>query len=337
MDETIFALLLQDGLTTGAIYLLLAVGLLLVFLVTRVIFIPQGDFVAYGALNLAAMLQGRVPGTVWVLDGCAVLAALLALRGKRPLHSAMWKILPAAAVTVAILLGVRLDAWPWLLGALSVVLTALLGPAVYRLAYRPVARASVLTLLIISMAVHYVLLGIGLIAFGPEASRTPPFSTASFTWGELEIPGHSVWVAGCCVALVAGLGWMFRATMLGRALRATASNPFGARLMGIEADGTAALAFLLAGGIGALAGLLIAPMTPIAYDAGFVIGLKGFIAAVIGGLASYPLAAAGALVVGVVESFASFWTSTFAGSIVFALLIPALVWLSLRRRSIEDS
>jgi branched-chain amino acid transport system permease protein len=337
MDDTIAALLLQDGLTTGAIYLLLAVGLLIVFLVTRVIFIPQGDFVTYGALSLAAMLQGRVPGTLWLLDGCAVLAALLALRQARRWRRVPWALLPSAAVTLAIVLAVRWGAWPWLMGVLSVALTALLGPAVYRLAFKPVAQASVLTLLIVAMAVHYVLLGIGLLAFGPEASRTPAFSDASFAWGSLEIPGHSLWVFGCCIALVAGLAWMFHRTMIGRALRASASNPFGARLMGIEAGGTASLAFLLAGAIGALAGLLIAPMTPIAYDSGFIIGLKGFIAAVIGGLASYPLAAAGALVVGVIESFASFWTSTYAGSIVFGLLIPALVWLSLRRRSIEDS
>lgn len=339
MDSDIAALLLQDGITTGAIYLLLAVGLLIVFLVTRVIFIPQGDFVAYGALSLAAMLQGRVPGTIWVLDACAVLSALTALtalRGPRKTRAILWALGPPAVLTIAILAAVRLGAGALPLGLLSVALTALLGPAVYRLAYRPVAQASVLTLLIVSMAVHYVLIGIGLVLFGPEASRTPPFSTAAFTWGPLDIQGHALWVLFCCAALVAGLGWMFRATMPGRALRATASNAFGARLMGIESNATASLAFLLAGGIGALAGLLIAPLTPIAYDSGFLIGLKGFIAAVIGGLASYPLAAAGALVVGIVESFASFWTSTFAGSIVFALLIPALAYLSLRRRSIED-
>jgi branched-chain amino acid transport system permease protein len=337
MDATIFTLLLQDGLTTGAIYLLLAIGLLMVFLVTRVIFIPQGDFVAYGALSLAAMLQGRVPGTVWVLDACAVLAAVLAMMQPRRVRGVAWALLPAVVVTIATLLAVRFEAWPWVMGVLAVAMTALLGPVVYRLAYRPVAQATVLTLLIVSMAVHYVLLGLGLVLFGPEASRTPAFSSATIEWGDIEIPGHSLWVAGCCVALVIGLGWMFRATMIGRALRASASNAFGARLMGIEANGTGAVAFLLAGGIGALAGLLIAPMTPVAYDSGFVIGLKGFIAAVIGGLASYPVAAIAALAVGVVESFASFWTSTFAGSIVFALLIPALVWLSLRRRSIEDS
>ena len=80
MDGSIFLLLLQDGLTSGAIYLLLAVGLLIVFSVTGVIFIPQGDFVSFAALGFAAMLQGQVPGTLWLLDGAAVVCALLALR-----------------------------------------------------------------------------------------------------------------------------------------------------------------------------------------------------------------------------------------------------------------
>ena len=334
MDGTIALLLLQDGLTTGAIYLLLAVGLLIVFLVTRVILIPQGDFVAYGALSLAAMLHGHVPGTLWLLDLCAVLSALVGFRTWRGLATSL---APAALITIASLLAVRLHAPAVVLGLLAVAMTALLGPAIWRLAFRPLARASVLTLLILAMAVHYILLGIGLLLFGPEASRTPEFSSATLSVGGLDIPGHSLWVAACCVALVAGLGWMFRATMPGRALRASASDPLGARLMGIETDGMAKIAFLLAGGIGALAGLLIAPMTPLAYDSGFAIGLKGFIAAVIGGLASYPVAAAGALVVGVVEAFASFWASGYSAAIVMALLVPALIWLSWRRRSVEEA
>jgi branched-chain amino acid transport system permease protein len=77
-------------------------------------------------------------------------------------------------------------------------------------------------------------------------------------------------------------------------------------------------------------------VTPLSYDAGFDIGLKGFVAAIMGGLVSYPLAAAGALLVGVLESLGSFWASAYRDVIVFTLLIPVLVWLSLRSRSVED-
>jgi branched-chain amino acid transport system permease protein len=335
VDSTIFVLLLQDGLTTGAIYLLLAIGLLIVFAVTRVIFIPQGDFVAYGALSMAAMLSGKIPGTLWLLDALALLGALYALRQRNP-RAALLALLPSALVTVAVIAAVRLGAWPWVMGVLSIAITALLGPPIYRLTFAPLAGASVLTLLIVAMALHYVLLGIGLILFGPEASTTPPFSQATLTISGIDVSGHSLWVAGSCVAMVVLLRWLFRFTTAGRAMRATASNRLGARLMGIDSSASAGKAFLLACAIGALGGLLIAPITPISYDSGFLMGLKGFIAAVIGGLASYPIAAAGALAVGIIESLSSFWASTYTNPIVFGLLIPVLAWLSLRRGTIED-
>jgi branched-chain amino acid transport system permease protein len=336
MDGTIFVLLLQDGLTTGAIYLLLAIGLLIVFAVTRVIFIPQGDFVAYGALSMAAMLAGKIPGTLWLLDALALATATLALSRKARFYGVTRTVLPPALITIAVILSVKLAAPAWLLGILAVAITALLGPPIYRLTFSTLGDASVLTLLIVAMALHYVLLGIGLIIFGPEASTTPPFSSATYTLRGIDVSGHSLWVAATCLALVVALRWLFRSTNAGRAMRATASNPFGARLMGIDAGASARRAFLLACAIGALGGLLIAPLTPISYDSGFLMGLKGFIAAVIGGLASYPIAAGGALAVGVIESLSSFWASAYTNPIVFGLLIPALAFLSLRRGTIED-
>ena len=79
----------------------------------------------------------------------------------------------------------------------------------------------------------------------------------------------------------------------------------------------------------AFCGVLIGPITTVYYDSGFLIGLKGFVAAVFAGLASYPLAAAGALGVGVVEAFGSFWASAFKEVIVFTLILPVLLWRSL--------
>ena len=94
--------------------------------------------------------------------------------------------------------------------------------------------------------------------------------------------------------------------MVGKALRATAINRVGARLMGIPTDLSGDVSFALAALIGAVSGLLIAPLTTVYYDTGFLIGLKGFVAAIVGGLASYPLALLGALLVGQLESFSSF-------------------------------
>ncbi len=95
-------------------------------------------------------------------------------------------------------------------------------------------------------------------------------------------------------------------------------------------------AFLLAAVIGTISGILIVPITTIYYDTGFLIGLKGFVAAIIGGLVSYPLTAAAAIVVGIVEAFSSFYASNFKEVIVFTLLLPVLVLRSLASPEVEE-
>jgi branched-chain amino acid transport system permease protein len=96
------------------------------------------------------------------------------------------------------------------------------------------------------------------------------------------------------------------------------------------------LSFTLAALIGAFSGVLISPITTIYYDSGFLIGLKGFVGAIIGGLASYPVAAVGAILVGLLESYSSFWASAFKEVIVFTLIIPVLLWRSLGTRHVEE-
>ena len=94
--------------------------------------------------------------------------------------------------------------------------------------------------------------------------------------------------------------------------------------------------FLLASFIGAVSGILIAPITTLYYDTGFLIGLKGFVGAILGGMGSYPLAAIGSVAIGLLESFSSFWASAFKEVIVFTMIIPVLVWLSLRSHHVEE-
>ena len=98
--------------------------------------------------------------------------------------------------------------------------------------------------------------------------------------------------------------------------------------MGISSESAGTQSFALAAFIGALSGLLIGPSTTLGYDSGFLIGLKGFVAAIYGGLASYPATAVGALLVGVIESFSSFWASAFKEVIVFTMILPVLLWRS---------
>ncbi len=218
--------------------------------------------------------------------------------------------------------------------ALAVVVP--LGPMVYRLAYQPLAEASVLVLLIVSVAVHVVMVGLGLLVFGAEGSRTPPFSDGRFDIGGMVIGAQTLWVIGCSLALIVLLVLLFERTLYGKALRATAVNRLGARLMGIPTTFAGKLSFFLCALIGAASGMLIAPITTIYYDTGFLIGLKGFVGAIIGGLASYPVAAAGALLVGLLESYSSFWASAYKEVIVFTLIIPVLLWRSLRTHHVEE-
>jgi branched-chain amino acid transport system permease protein len=220
--------------------------------------------------------------------------------------------------------------------ALSLAIVVPLGPLMYRLAYQPLAEATVLVLLIVSVAVHLALVGLGLLFFGAEGSRTTPFSEAQFNLGTLNVNGQSLWVLGASGVLIVALYAFFGRTLYGKALRATAINRIGARLMGISTIMAGKLSFTLAAFIGALSGILIAPITTVYYDTGFLIGLKGFVAAIIAGLVSYPLAAAGAILVGLLESFSSFWASAFKEVIVFTLIIPVLVWRSLTSHHVEE-
>ena len=343
MDFSIALILMQDGIVNGAIYALLGLALVLVFAVTRVIFIPQGEFVAYGALTLAMLVNGRTPGTalLLVLAGVAVLLMELVHAWRTRLWGGLPRTLLACVALPLLLLWLtsRLagaDAPLWVNVLMALALVVPLGPMLYRIAYQPLAEASVLVLLIVSVAVHFALTGIALVFFGVEGWRTPAFVDGSIDFGLGAWSGQSLFVVGTCLVLILALWLFFGRTLYGKALRATAVNRRGARLVGISTSMSGSLTFGLAALIGALSGMLIAPVTTIYYDTGFIIGLKGFVAAIIGGLSSYPAAAIGALLVGLIESFASFWASAYKEVIVFTLIIPVLLWRSLSSHHTGD-
>jgi branched-chain amino acid transport system permease protein len=336
MDFSIASILALDGITNGAIYGLVALALVLVFAVTRIVFIPQGEYVAFGALTMALFQDGRVPGTVWLLllmaVGVAALDTVQAQREQWPVarlgrQLARTLLLPVAASVMTMALA---PGKPPLLvqAALTLALVTPMGPLVYRLAYRSLADASVLVLLIVSVGVHFALTGLGLLFFGAEGYRNPPFWDARFNVGPLALSGQTLIIFIASLALIAALFTYFDRSLSGKALRATSVNRTGARLMGISTDGAGALSFTMAAFIGALSGLLIGPSTTVYYDSGFLIGLKGFVAAVFAGLTSFPLALAGALGVGLIESFGSFWASAFKEVIVFTAILPVLLWRS---------
>src|SRR4051812_10336485 len=335
--------LLQDGITNGAIYALLGLALVLVFAVTRVILIPQGEFVTYGALTYATLSAGNVPGTAKLAVAMGILAFALdvfmarkALRLRGMLRALGVDILvPLAILALTVSLAGRQT--PIAINiALSLLIVAAIGLFLYRIAFQPIAHTSVLVLLIASVGCHLALQGLGLVFFGAEGLRGPALSTASFTVGPLNYTGQSIAVYTVTIAFIVALWLFFGNTLMGKALRATAVNRLGARLVGIRTTLSGQIAFLLASVIGAISGILIVPITTLYYDTGFLIGLKGFIAAIIGGLVSYPLTAVAALIVGTVEAFSSFYASNYKEVIVFTLIVPVLVLRSLAAPAVEE-
>ena len=313
--------LVQDGITNGAIYALLGLALVLVFAVTRVILIPQGEFVTYGALTYASLASGQMPGTAKLAVAMGVAAFAFDLfAARRSLH---WPriarailvniVLPCAVLALTFFVVSRHP--PELVSvALSLVIVASIGLFLYRLAFQPLAHTSVLVLLIASVGCHLALQGLGLLFFGAEGQRGPTIADTALSAGPLRFTGQSIAVYGITVAFIVAL-WLF---------------------FGIRTSLSGQIAFLLASVIGALSGILIVPITTLYYDTGFLIGLKGFIAAIIGGLVSYPLTAIAALMVGIVESFSSFYASNFKEVIVFMLLVPVLLLRSLAAPAVEE-
>jgi branched-chain amino acid transport system permease protein len=343
LDSTIVLFLVQDAVINGAIYALVAIALVLVFAVTRVILVPQGEFVAFAGLTVAALEAGRVPPTLWLLVALGCLAAISSIAWHwREMDAARFvKVIASTIIVPLVLIAVTKFIAPMKLGlAANTILTLLLvvpmGPLIYRIAFEPLAEASVLVLLIASFGVHLSLVGLGLAFFGPEGVRTAALSDASYTAGALIITGQSIVVIAVTFVLLAALALFFGFTLTGKALRACASNRLGARLVGIPTSVAGQVAFGMAALIGAVSGILITPITAIYYDSGFLIGLKGFVAAIVGGLASYMITALAAFGVGLVESFSSFWWSTYKEVLVFTIILPVLVWRSLRSSHLED-
>ncbi|HWK59986.1 MAG TPA: branched-chain amino acid ABC transporter permease [Eoetvoesiella sp.] len=332
MDSNIAMILLADGLAGSAIYLIIGLGLALIFSVTRVIFVSFGSVAVFAALSLGAMEQGQLPAAIELVGFFVVVALLMELAGLW--RSRAWHRLPRVLFYWVVLPFVPCGLAAWATSqeseiikvAAAILVVIPLGPLIERVALRPVAKASVLALLIVALVLDFVLSGLGLLWFGPEGLRT-----------HASIPGTTALTSNLIVnnqtlltiAVAFGLALVFyiilQRTHTGKVLHATASNPVGARLVGIRPAFTATVAHIIAALLAGIVGVLISPVATIYYDSGLMLTLKAFVAVIIGGMSSYPLTALGALLVGVSESFASFWNSGLKDAIVFGLLIPILV------------
>lgn len=335
MNSQIAAILTLDGIATGAIYVLIALGFVLIFTVTRIVFVPFGDITAFTALTLAGLENKQLPGTVGMVAALAALAALMETVG-------LWRSGAAKNIPRALLFYLLLPLIPaaivWLTAGtllpplvrivLTIAVILPIAPLLNRIVFRPIADASVLLLLVVSVALHFALDGLGLLFFGPEGVRTESLVDYTAIIAGTPISGQTILIVVSAIFFSFLLYLFFTFTLYGKALHATAMNRTGARLMGIRPHQSGTIAFLLGSLLAAVSGVLIAPVNTIFYDSGFLIGLKSFVGAIIGGLVSFPVTAVGSTLVGILESFAAFFSSPFKEVIVFSILIPVLLWRS---------
>jgi branched-chain amino acid transport system permease protein len=211
--------------------------------------------------------------------------------------------------------------------AAVVVVVATIAALLERVAIHPIRRAPALVVLIVTIGASIAIRGTALILWGTDPAALPPFSPGP----PLRLLGatvvrQGVWVLGVAIVVFALLRVFFTHTYAGSAVRACAANPRGARLMGIRVDRMFLLAFALSGALGALAGAVVAPITYATYDMGLMLGLKGFVAATLGGLVSPPGAIAGGFLLGLIESWAAgLLSSGYKDAVAFIVLIAALL------------
>lgn len=343
MTSQIAAILTLDGIATGAIYVLIALGFVLIFAVTRIVFVPFGDITAFTALTLAALETNHLPGTVGMVAALAAIATLMELFAilrarmldRIPRAICFYFVLPLVpAIAVWVTAGILLPMPARIV--LTIALIVPIAPLLNRIVFQPIADGSVLLLLTVAVALHFALAGLGLLFFGPEGVRTQSLTDFSVVLAGIPVSGETILIVAAAAVFSLLLFLFFGFTLTGKALHATAVNRTGARLMGIRPDHAGSIAFLLGSVLAAISGILIAPVNTIFYDSGFLIGLKAFVGAIIGGLVSFPVTALGSLFVGILESFAAFQSSPFKEVIVFSILIPVLLWRSFTFTHVEE-
>jgi branched-chain amino acid transport system permease protein len=212
---------------------------------------------------------------------------------------------------------------------LAVVLAGLLGIALQRLAIAPAKNADVVTLIIITIGASIFIRGLAQLVWGKEYHVMPNFSSDE----PIEIFGavlnsQSLWVLGVGAVLVAALVYFFTRTLTGKAILATSMNKDAARLVGIRTQVVLMLAFMVSALLGSIAGIVVAPITFTSYDIGIILGLKGFVAAAIGGLGSGMGAVVGGLALGVVEAMAAgYLSSDYKDAVAFSMILVVLFFM----------
>ena len=211
----------------------------------------------------------------------------------------------------------------------AVGLGMLVGLLLEKLAVEPARAAPVATLIIITIGASILLRGLAALVWDKKIHPLPAFSgEAPLMIGGATLLPQTLWVLGTTLAAVAALWWFFNRTLSGKAMLAVSHNRLAATLVGISVRRVLLVSFGLSAALGALAGVLIAPISFTAWDVGVMLGLKGFAAAMLGGIGSGPGAIAGGLALGLIEALgAGYLSSAYKDVFAFVVLFAALVFL----------
>lgn len=284
----IFLQQIVNGLVLGSIYALVALGYTMVYGILGLINFAHGDIVMVGALTALTVAQ-----------------VLAAMGIPAPLALAL-------AVLAAVL-----------------VCTAL-GVSIERVAYRPLRQAPRLAPLITAIGVSILLQYSAALVWGKQYLTMPELvKPAEIVIGGVHLTDLQAFIFLLACAVMAGLLWFIKASRMGRAMRATEQNREVAGLMGVDVNRVIAFTFLLGSAIGAIAGVMVVLYYGIGhYFMGFMLGLKAFTAAVLGGIGNVAGAVLGGLLLGVIESLASGYIGDLTGGVlgsnyrdIFAFLV----------------
>lgn len=215
----------------------------------------------------------------------------------------------------------------WLAALIAIAITTLIGLFLERAAIRPARHASVVVLIIITVGASIFIKGVASIIWGPDERPVPAFSgEAPIQLLGATITPQSLWVIGATLVTAVAMWLIFEYTVVGKAMRACAINPHAAQLCGIDLSRMISWSFGLAAAIGAIAGIVLAPITMAQYNVGMMLGLKGFCAAILGGLGNALGGILGGLVLGVLEALgAGLISSQYKDAIAFIVLIAVLL------------
>jgi branched-chain amino acid transport system permease protein len=280
-----------------------------------------------GGSWLQFVAGGLTAGAIYAL---VALGFSIVYNASHAINFAQGEFVMVGGMCAVSLVGIGLPLWAAL--PLAIAGAALVGLLVQRLALEPAqagGRADVVTLIIITIGVGLFLRGLAQVLWDKGIHPLPAFTgSAPIAIGGASVLPQSLWVLGGTALAVLALGWCFGRTLYGKAMRAAAINPMAAQLMGISTRGVMRTSFALAAALGALAGVLTAPITFTSYDVGVMLGLKGFAAAMLGGLGSFGGAVAGGLLLGLLESFgAGFVSSAYKDALAFVVILGVLFLL----------